>query len=98
MRFDVLKEGTVVRSEILLGPMIRVGKITASGLVLDGDEIDPVHAIVSMEPSGEVSVMGFTSQSDMAVNGETTVKSRIQSGDKVTFGDTTVVISFGSIV
>jgi len=95
MRFEVLRDGKSVRSEILLGPIIRVGRLTSSGLRIDDEDVMGLHALVEMKRQKEVFVVDLGSPSGTLLNGEPIIKARIESGDRLTFGATEVEVYFG---
>lgn len=95
VRFDVLRDGESVRSEILLGPIIRVGRLTSSGLRIDDSDVDGLHALVEVNSSNDAFVVDLGSLSGTLLNGELVVKARIKNGDRLVFGTTEVEVHLG---
>ena len=96
VRFEVLKDGEVVRTELLIGPVIRVGRVAASGLRIEDEKVDPLHAIIEVRAQGKVFVTDLGSQEGTTINGTTVVSpQRIRSRDRLVFGDTCVEVLLG---
>lgn len=97
LRFEIVQDGDVIRTEELEQDVIKVGKLASSHLRLEDSNVSRIHAVIEKGSSGAYSVIDLGSASGSFVNGEKITKSEIKSGDELTFGDTIVRVEFVDI-
>lgn len=96
LRFDVLEDGTAVRTEELDLDVIKVGKLSSSHLRLDDPNVSRIHAVVERASDGSFSVIDLGSATGTFVNGEKVTKSALEAGDELRFGDTLIRVDIVS--
>jgi pSer/pThr/pTyr-binding forkhead associated (FHA) protein len=92
---QVFTGGQMVREETLLQPIIRIGRMKSSHLLLIDKSVSRTHAVIEVTGENEVLLMDLDSSSGTAVNGTKIKKAILKSGDQVSFGDVRVVVRFG---
>lgn len=80
-------------SFVLESGQVIVGRLTTNHLVLQGGNIEPIHAMIEIDPeSGIATVVDMASEIGVKLNGQPIdVSASIKIGDQITIGD--VVIS-----
>lgn len=96
LRFEVIIDGEVERTEDLDQDVVKVGKLGSSHLKLEDPNVSRIHAVVERSADGEFSVIDLGSATGTYVNGEKVTKAGIESGDELQFGDTTVRVTIVS--
>jgi pSer/pThr/pTyr-binding forkhead associated (FHA) protein len=94
LRFEIVRDGEVVRTEELDQDVIKIGKLASSHLRLEDPNASRIHAVVEKGSDGSYSVIDLGSASGTFVNGEKVTKAAISSGDELQFGDTMVRVDF----
>jgi len=94
LRFQIFKGDELVREEVLNQDVIKVGKLASSHLRIDDETVSRMHAVIEIAGPDDVSLIDLGSTRGTTVNGERITKTRLQSGDEVTFGDARVVVTF----
>jgi len=94
LRFQIFKGDELVREEVLAQDVIKVGKLASSHLRIDDETVSRMHAVIEIAGPDDVSLIDLGSTRGTTVNGERITKTRLQSGDEVTFGDARVVVTF----
>jgi hypothetical protein len=90
LRFEIVRNGEVVRTEELDQDVIKVGKLASSHLRLEDSNASRIHAVLEKGSDGSYSVIDLGSASGTFVNGEKVTKAQISGGDELQFGDTLV--------
>jgi hypothetical protein len=93
VKFDIYSGQQLVRTEILTGPVIKVGKVTSSTLRLDDDSVSRMHAQIELNSPDDVILLDLGSERGTSVNGQTVMRTRLSTGDVINFGDVQVVIT-----
>lgn len=94
LRFEIIKDGEVVRTEDLDQDVIKVGKLQSSHLKLDDPNVSRIHAVIERsQGDGSLTVIDLGSATGTFVNGEKVTKTTLNSEDELQFGDTTIRIS-----
>ena len=94
LRFEIIKEGEVTRTEDLDQDVIKVGKLQSSHLKLDDPNVSRIHAVIERSQSdGSLTVIDLGSATGTFVNGEKVTKTTLSTGDEMRFGDTTIRVS-----
>lgn len=94
LRFEIVRDGEVVRTEELDQNVIKIGKLASSHLRLEDPNVSRIHAVIEKGSGGSYSVIDLGSASGTFVNGEKVTKTEISGGDELQFGNTTVNVSF----
>ncbi len=94
LRFEIVRDGEVERTEELDQDVIKIGKLASSHLRLEDPNVSRIHAVIEKGSSGSYSVIDLGSASGTFVNGEKVTKTEISGGDELRFGDTTVRVDF----
>jgi pSer/pThr/pTyr-binding forkhead associated (FHA) protein len=97
LSFRVFKGEQMVRAESFSQPIVRVGRMRTSHLLLDDKSVSRTHAAIEVTADGQVLLMDLDSSSGTAVNGVRTKKAFLRSGDQVSFGDARVIINFREV-
>ena len=92
---QVFKGDQMVREQTFNQPLIRIGRMRSSHLLLDDESVSRMHAVVEITPEGEVLLMDLDSGSGTAVNGKRVKKAILKSGDQLDFGKARVIVSYG---
>ncbi len=92
--FQIFKADQMVREETFNQPLIRIGRMKSSHLLLDDKSVSRMHAVVEVTGE-EVLLIDLDSGSGTAVNGARVKKAVLKSGDQLNFGDARVVVSYG---
>ena len=93
--FLVFKGDQMVREEIFNQPLIRIGRMKSSHLLLDDKTVSRTHAVVEITAENEVILIDLDSASGTAVNGARVKKAVLKPGDQLNFGDAKVIVSYG---
>jgi TonB family protein len=96
IKFDIYRGDQLVRTEAFDEPIIKIGKVASSHLRLDDDLTSRMHAMIEVTGPDEVYIIDLGSASGTFVNGQKSTKARLQSGDQITIGETTIVIEVGA--
>src|SRR4051812_24793978 len=94
LRFQIFKGDELVREEVLNQDVIKVGKLASSHLRIDDETVSRMHAVIEIAGPDDVSLIDLGSTRGTTVNGERITKTRLQSGDEVTFGDARGAVTF----
>ncbi len=95
LRFDFLDGGAVVRTERIVQPIIKIGKLSTSHLRFDDPSVARMHAVIEHRGDGTVELIDLGSSRGTVVNGERIDRRVLKSGDRLEFGGTTVVVYIG---
>jgi pSer/pThr/pTyr-binding forkhead associated (FHA) protein len=95
--FQVMSGDQLVREESFTQPLIRVGRMKSSHLLLVDESVSRTHAVVEVTAEQEVLLMDLDSSSGTAVNGTRVKKASLKSGDQVEFGKVRVIVSYGKV-
>jgi TonB family protein len=91
--FDILQEGTLVRSDKSDATAIKIGSHPKSHLHVEDAEVSRVHAVVEKSADG-VSVIDLGSGRGTYVNGEKVSKRQLAHGDVIRLGNTEIRVFF----
>jgi pSer/pThr/pTyr-binding forkhead associated (FHA) protein len=89
---EVTEDGTRGETHTCAGPQIKVGKLGSSGLKLDHPSVGRMHATITFEADGSVSLIDLGSVQGTYVNDQKVNKCLIQQHDVVKFGDVMLVV------
>jgi TonB family protein len=94
--FHIYEGEQHVRSETLAQDVIKIGKLDSSHLRIDDAAVSRMHSVIEVSGPGEVYIIDLGSASGTVVNGQRVNKARLESGDQIQFGATTVVVEVGA--
>jgi pSer/pThr/pTyr-binding forkhead associated (FHA) protein len=95
--FQVLSGEQVVREESFCQPLIRIGRMKSSHLLLVDESVSRTHAVVEVTDEGEVLLIDLDSSSGTAVNGARIKKANLKSGDQIDFGKVRALVGYGKV-
>jgi pSer/pThr/pTyr-binding forkhead associated (FHA) protein len=95
--FQVLSGDQVVREEAFCQPLIRIGRMKSSHLLLVDESVSRTHAVVEVTGEGEVLLIDLDSSSGTALNGTRIKKANLKSGDQIDFGKVRVIVGYGNV-
>ena len=95
VRFQVFRHDEVVREEVFHQPLIRIGRMRSSHLLLDDKSVSRTHAAIEVTAEDEVLLIDLDSGSGTSVNGKRVKKALLASGDLINFGDARVCVRYG---
>jgi len=93
IKFDVYVGEQLIKSEILVGTNIKIGKISSTQLRLDDDSISRMHASIDVNGPDDVVLLDLGSASGTTVNGNKIMKHQLRSGDVIMFGQVKVIVA-----
>jgi len=93
LKFDIFKDGALLRTESLSQDIIKVGKLPSSHLRLDDASVSRIHAVIERSSEGEVYIIDLGSSKGTMVNGQKVNKQKLQSGDEILLGDIRIVFT-----
>ena len=95
VRFEVFRDGKQAETHLLLGPVIRIGKSGSFGLHLDGEGVQPFHALVEAKSQEHVVVRNMCG-GDLWVDQVSIEHSaQLRSGSRMTIGTVDVLVLLG---
>jgi predicted component of type VI protein secretion system len=93
IRFEIFAGHQIVRTEILTGSTLKVGKLGSHQLRLDDASVSRLHAEIEVRNPNEVILKDMGSDQGTFVNQEPVMRTKLFSGDRVQFGDVECVIT-----
>ncbi|MEZ4434521.1 MAG: FHA domain-containing protein, partial [bacterium] len=93
IKFDIYEGNQLVRTEILAEQTIKIGKLSSSHVRIDDDSVSRMHAVIEASGPDDVVILDLGSATGTYVNGERVTKQRLRTGDRIRFGNTTVVVA-----
>jgi TonB family protein len=94
--FHIYEGDQLVRTETFAQDVIKIGKLDSSHLRIDDAAVSRMHSVIEVSGPEEVYIIDLGSASGTVVNGQRVNKARLESGDQLQFGNTTVVIEVGA--
>src|SRR5262245_40004360 len=98
LTFQFLKDNQVTRTETLTQDIIKIGKLSSSHLRIDDESVSRMHAVIEIANAQEVYIIDLGSTKGTLVNGQKINKCKLQSGDTIVLGNTTIRVSVGEAV
>jgi pSer/pThr/pTyr-binding forkhead associated (FHA) protein len=92
IKFDIFRGQQFLRTETFSEPIIKIGKVASSHLRLDDELASRMHAMIEVSSPDEIYIIDLGSASGTYVNGQKSNKSRLQSGDEISIGETRMVV------
>lgn len=94
VNFHVQENGQI-RTLSFTKPVIKVGKLPSSDVLLDVESVTRLHAVIEVDPAGEIYLIDLGSAHGTRVNGKPISKCRLRTGDELQFGSAKVSVQFG---
>ena len=93
IRFEILAGHQIVRTEILMGATLKVGKLSSHALKLDDASVSRLHAELEVRNPNEVVLKDLGSDQGTFLNNEPIMRAKLFTGDRVRFGEVNCIIS-----
>ena len=92
LTFRIVNNGKLIREEKLGQNVIKIGKVASAHLRLDDESVSRMHAIIEVL-GNDISLIDLGSTRGTFVNGTRINKTKLQTGDVITVGDTQLELS-----
>jgi hypothetical protein len=92
LSFRISYNGQLVREEKLGQAVIKIGKVPSAHLQLADETVSRMHAIIEVM-GADVSIIDLGSTRGTFINGTKINKAKLQSGDVILVGDTTIEVA-----
>lgn len=86
--FQVLAPGRPAREVRVRKAVIKLGRVTSSHVVLDGDDVSRMHALIEVNSAQNVTIIDLGSTAGTQVNGRRVDKQQLRDGDAIRIGET----------
>ncbi len=96
LTFRIINNGKLIREEKLGQTVIKIGKVASAHLQLDDESVSRMHAIIEVL-GADVSLIDLGSTRGTFVNGTRINKTKIQTGDVITVGDTQLELTIAEV-
>ncbi|HEX8705300.1 MAG TPA: FHA domain-containing protein, partial [Myxococcaceae bacterium] len=90
LTLKVFKGGTLVGAKDFERDIIKIGRLSSAHLRLEDEKVSRVHSVIEASADGTLSIIDMGSVEGTWVNGQRVNKSRVQFGDEIRLGDTTL--------
>lgn len=96
LKADQVVQGSPSEAYVDSGQII-IGRLPSNHLVLPGDQVEPIHAVVEVdEDSGEFRILDMASDEGVYVNGQKVeVVKVVKAGDSIRIGSVTISVLDG---
>lgn len=88
---DILEKGQSPRTMAFDQPIIKIGKLATSHVMLEGDGIARMHAVIEITSEG-ASIIDLGATRQTKVNLEPVQKRLLEKGDVISIGDAEIVV------
>ena len=86
LRFDVFEGDRHISSKVLSQPVIKVGKLSSSGIRLEDDEVSRMHAVIEVNSPDDIYIVDLGSRFGTFLNGVRVNKANLKVGDEIVLG------------
>lgn len=93
IRFEIFAGHQIVRTEILMGSNLKIGKLSSHSLRLDDPSVSRLHAELEVKNPNEVIIKDLGSDQGTFLNNEPVMRSKLYTGDKVRFGSVECLVT-----
>ena len=93
IRFEIFAGHQIVRTEILMGASLKIGKLSSHSLKLDDPSVSRLHAELEVRNPNEVILKDLGSDQGTFLNNEPVMRAKVFTGDRIRFGDVECIIS-----
>jgi hypothetical protein len=94
LKFEVTKNGELVKESTLSQEVIKIGRMASSHLQIDDEGVSKMHAVVEIGGDGDAHIIDLGSDSGTMVNGTKVNKSVIKDGDVIALGNVEIKVVF----
>ncbi len=96
LTFRIIHNGKPIREEKLGQTVIKIGKVASAHLKLDDESVSRMHAIIEVLGT-DISLIDLGSTRGTFVNGTKINKTKLETGDVITVGDTQLELSVAQV-
>jgi hypothetical protein len=93
IRFEIFAGHQIVRTEILMGATLKIGKLNSHSLKLDDPSVSRLHAELEVRNPNEVILKDLGSDQGTFLNNEPVMRAKVFTGDRVRFGEIDCIVS-----
>ena len=93
IRFEIFAGHQIVRTEILMGSNLKIGKLSSHALRFDDPSVSRLHAELEVKNPNEVILKDLGSDQGTFLNNEPVMRSKLYTGDKVRFGNIECIVT-----
>jgi TonB family protein len=90
LTLKVFKGATLVSAKDFERDIIKIGRLSSAHLRLEDEKVSRVHSVIETGADGTLSIIDMGSVEGTWVNGKRVTKGRVQFGDEIRLGDTTL--------
>jgi TonB family protein len=90
LTLKVFKGGALVSAKDFERDIIKIGRLSSAHLRLEDEKVSRVHSVIEASADGTLSIIDMGSVEGTWVNGKRVTKGRVQFGDEIRLGDTTL--------
>lgn len=90
-----IQENGQTRTLSFTKPIIKVGKLPSSDVLIDVESVTRLHAVIEVDSAGRVQIIDLGSDHGTRVNGKRISKCPLRTGDELQFGNAKVSVQFG---
>ena len=98
LTFHIFQGDTLVRSETITQPVIKIGKLSSSHLRIEDEAVSRMHAVIEVSGPGDITIIDLGSTRGTLVNDQKVNKAKLQDGDTILLGDTRIQLEVGQPV
>src|SRR5262249_38200666 len=91
LTFALYQNGALVRRETVTQDIVKVGKDAKSHLRVDDEQASRMHAVIEVASPEDITLIDLGNEPGTLVNGARVNKCKINVGDQLQIGGTTIV-------
>ena len=88
LRFSVYRHEKLLSTPSFDHKIIKIGRLSSAHLRLDDEKVARIHAVIEVDPDGQVQLIDMGSPQGVWLNGTRIQKQPIHAGDEIAMGDT----------
>ncbi len=92
LRLKVYKGEELIATRDFERDMIKIGRLSTAHLCLDDERASRIHAVLSAEEDGKLSIVDMGSMEGTYINGKRINKGTVQFGDEIRIGGTRILV------
>ncbi len=96
LKFEIYTGSQLKRTELLMGPRIKVGTLNSAQLCIKDEGVSRIHALIEVKSPTEVEILDLGSQRGTYLNGAQISKASLKAGDQLQFGAAQVKVSLAA--
>ena len=93
IRFEIFAGHQIVRTEILMGAILKIGKLSSHSLRFDDPSVSRLHAEIEIKNPNEVILKDLGSDQGTFVNNEPVMRTKLYTGDRIRFGEVECIVA-----